>query len=367
MKILNTLWLVPLVLAPINGYSKTDDTPATPVIVTGVKVKDFADEIEALGTLKAKESVDLSSAVTEIITKISFEDNQRVKKGDILLEMDTAEEMAELVEQDSVIAEAQRQVDRLTPLVSRGAASASALDENRRDLDGAKARATAIQSRINQRILKAPFDGVLGLRNISVGALAQPGVLVTTIDDDSVMKLDFSVPEIFLSTLKSGVMIEAETEAYPGKIFEGRIAHVDSRVDPITRSIEARALLNNDDGLLKPGLLMQVELQKDPRQALLIPEEALVANGPDNFVFVVTESDGKTSAERRKVGLGTRQYGEAEIVSGLSEGEIIVTHGTLRVRPGAPLSITGVERNGETLKQLLSAKSAESDTATSAK
>jgi membrane fusion protein (multidrug efflux system) len=148
-------------------------------------------------------------------------------------------------------------------------------------------------------------------------------------------------------------VIEAKTKAYPNKVFVGQIAFVDSRIDPVTRSIGARALLDNTDKLLKPGLLMQVELQKNPRKALLIPEEALTANGPDNFVFIVTESNGEISAQRHKVVLGTRQYGEVEIISGLEQGQQIVTHGNLRVRPGAPLKITAIENNNETLDQLL--------------
>lgn len=327
--------------------------PATPVIVTIADVKEFADEIEALGTLKAKESIDLASSVTERVTKVSFEDNQRVAQGDVLLEMDATEEHAELAEQKSYMKEAQRQVNRLSPLVAKGAASAAILDENRRELEGARARVNAIQARIDQRIIKAPFDGVLGLRNISVGALAQTGAMITTLDDDSVMKLDFSVPEVFLSSLKTGVMIEATTTAYPNTIFKGRISNVDSRIDPVTRSIEARALIENAERLLKPGLLMQVALKKNIRDALLIPEEALTANGADNFVFVVHEGAEKTSAERRKVEIGSRQYGVAEITSGLKKGEMIVTHGTLRVRPDAPLTITAIEENGESLDTLL--------------
>ena len=289
--------LVLSILLSISALTSAQQrkAPVTPVIVTSVTLQEFADVVEALGTLNAKESVDLTSPVTEIVTKISFTDNQRVKQGDVLVEMDIAEEQAELAEQKSILAEAKRQVKRLTPLVKEGAASASALDENKRNLEGATARIKAIQARINQRILKAPFDGVLGLRNVSIGALAQPGNIITTIDDDRVMKIDFSVPEIFLATLKPGVVVLAETEAFADKVFRGEIAHVDSRVDPVTRSIRARALGKNEDGLLKPGLLMLVKLQKNPRTALLIPEEALIVNGTNNFVFVVNEKEGKTS------------------------------------------------------------------------
>lgn len=338
---------------PATAQGPGGKQSATPVIITMVERKAFSDEVEALGTLKANESVDLAASVTELVTAVLFEDNQRVKRGDILVKMDAAEELAELAEQKSFLAEAQRQVNRLAPLVKKGAASASILDESKREAAAARARADAIQSRIDQRIIKAPYDGVLGLRNISVGTLAQPGVMITTIDDISIMKLDFSVPEVFLSTLKSGVDIEARTKAYQGEVFKGTISSVDSRIDPVTRSIMARALIDNADGKLRPGLLMQVELQKNIREALIAPEETLIADGSDNFVLVVTTADGKTTAERRKVTLGERRYGEVEILDGLREGEQIITHGTLRVRAGAPLEIIAVEKDNEPLSELL--------------
>jgi membrane fusion protein (multidrug efflux system) len=344
-------------LTPISAQAQNGNQPsATPVIVTEVVRTNFSDKVEALGTLKANESVNLTSSVTEMVTKILFTDNQTVKKGDILIEMDAAEEFAELAEQQSILEESQRQVNRLTPLVKSGAASASVLDENTRNLASAKARVDAIQSRIDQRIIKAPYDGVLGLRNISVGTLIQPGTLITTIDDDSVMKLDFSVPEVFIGSLKENVAINAKTQAYPDKIFEGKISGVDSRINPITRSIQARAIINNTDRLLKPGLLMQVSLQKNPRQAIVVPEESLIASGKDNYVFLVVTKDNKTIAEKREVILGQRQFGDVEILSGLTEGDKIITHGTLRVRPESEVIITGVEKNNETLNELLTQK-----------
>ena len=362
MNKISIIVLITFILSPFQiAVSQEEKKASTPVFITQVKAKKFFDIIEALGTLRARESVELNSSVTEIVTKVYFQDNQRVKKGDVLLEMDTAEEVAELAEQKSFLEEAQRQVNRLIPLVKNRAASASLLDENRRELEGAKARVNAIQSRINQRIVKAPFDGVLGLRNISVGALAQPGSIVTTIDDDRVMKLDFSVPEVFLASLKTGIVISASSEAFPDKIFEGEVAHINSRIDSVTRSIQARAILSNEEGLLKPGLLMTVELQKNPRTTLLIPEEALLANGPDNFVFVVKQVNGKTTAEKRKVILGARQFGEVEIKSGLTDGEQIVTHGILRINDGDEVTIKAIDKGNQSLSELLEQASANVD------
>ncbi len=331
--------------------------PAVPVIVAEIKLANFSDEVEALGTLRANESVDLASPVTELVTGVFFEDSARVKKGDVLVTLDSAEEKAELSEQRSFLREAQQQVNRLGPLVKRGAAIASALDENKRNASAAKARIEAIQSRIDQRTIKAPYDGILGFRNISVGTLAQQGSMITTIDDDSIMKLDFSISEIFLSTLEPGLSIEAKTEAYPDQTFEAKISSVNSRVDPVTRSIQIRALIDNPNGQLKPGLLMKVVLHKRPRQALLVPEEAIVANGSNNYVYVVREEADQARAERRQVQLGTRTFGNVEVTSGIEENELVVVHGTMRMSPGALVNITAVERDNEPLETLLNQKS----------
>ena len=356
MRLFNIFFLTMLVALPAIAQAPGGQKPPVSVIVSTVERKSFFDEVEALGTLKANESVDVTSTVTERVTDVFFEDNQSDKKGDVLLKMDSAEEFAELAEQKSFLAEAQRQVNRLSPLVRQGAASASTLDERKREVLGAKARIDAIQSRIDQRIIKAPYDGVLGLRNISIGALVQPGVMITTIDDIGIMKLDFSIPEIFVSTLKSDAVVCATTDAYPDEVFTGRISSIDSRIDPVTRSVVVRALIDNTDGVLRPGLLMHVVLEKNARHALVIPEEALMTSGPNNFVFVVKMADGQATTERRSVLLGARAFGDVEILDGLEEQEQIITHGILRVRPGAPVQIQAEEQDNKSLTEMLQPK-----------
>tara|TARA_R110002072_G_scaffold122685_4_gene257466 strand:+ start:8482 stop:9519 length:1038 start_codon:yes stop_codon:yes gene_type:complete len=330
----------------------------TAVFVTKVERVFFVDEMEALGTLQAAENVNLTSSVTERLTKINFDDNQRVKKGYVLVEMDISEENAQLAEESSRFNEAKSQVERVRALVQRSSASKSTLDERERELNTAKARLAGIQSRISQKRIVAPFNGVLGIRNISVGALAQPGMLITTIDDDSKMKLDFSVPEVFLSSLKKGLTIEAKASAYPNQIFKGTVTSVDSRIDPITRSVMARAVLNNDNRLLKAGMLMRVQLNKNPRQTLVVPEEALVTTGNENAVMLV-ETGEDLKVKRQVVELGARRKGSVEILSGLKEGRQVVTHGTLKVRDGALISIRAVEKDNESLSELLKQKTKE--------
>ena len=327
--------------------------PATPVFVTVVKEVHFADKVEALGTLKSNKNIDIMSTVTELVTKINFDDGQRVNKGDILIEMDAAEELALRVEEQSRIDEARKQRDRLQSLFKRDVASESALDENERDLETAQARLKAIQSKIDQHILVAPFDGVVGLRNISIGALAQPGMRIVTLDDDSVMKLDFSIPEIFIATLKAGAKIQANTRVYPDKVFEGEISSIDTRVDPVTRSIITRALLDNRGNLLKAGMLMQVVIDKNPRQTLIVPEEAIITSGSDSFVLLIDASDKITTVKKQPITLGARRKGEVEVLSGLNAGQKVVTHGITRAKPGAPVVIKAIEIDNEPLAQLL--------------
>ena len=350
-----TLSLLSCFILTMSTIASSNQKP-TGVFVANVERVFFIDEMEALGSLQAAENVNLTSSVTERLTKINFDDNQRVKKGHVLVEMDVSEENAELAEETSRYNEAQSQVERVRALVQRSSASKSTLDERERELNTAKARLAAIQSRISQKRIVAPFDGVVGLRNISVGALAQPGMLITTIDDDRTMKLDFSVPEVFLSSLKLGLTVEAKASAYPNKIFKGTVTSIDSRIDPITRSVMARAILNNDGKLLKAGMLMRVQLNKNPRQTLIIPEESLVTIGDENAVMLVEEGD-KLTVKRQVVELGARRKGSVEILSGLQEGQQVVTHGTLKVRHGSSISIRAVEKNNESLTELLQQQS----------
>jgi membrane fusion protein (multidrug efflux system) len=330
---------------------------ATPVFVTVVDKQFFADEIEALGTLVANENVLLASSVTERVTRINFNDGQRVEKGDVLIEMDMAEETARLKEERSRFAEAQRQVDRLKPLVAKGMTSKAAADTANLVLQTSIARIPAIQAQIDERRITAPFSGKLGLRNISVGSMAQPGTLITTIDDDSVMKLDFSVPDIFVSALKEGVAIEAETKAYPNQTFKGTLSSVDSRIDPITRSILVRTLLDNTDGLLKPGMLMRVKMQQNPRQALVLPEEALVPKGDKNYVYIVIQQGDIAVVKFQSVVLGTRRKGEVEVLSNLKEGDVVVTHGTLRLQNGSAVEVKAIDTGEESVKVMLEQQS----------
>ncbi|NBC47600.1 MAG: efflux RND transporter periplasmic adaptor subunit, partial [Gammaproteobacteria bacterium] len=189
--------------------------PSAPVgvIASIAELEPVADRVEALGTLRANESVTITANVTETVSALHFDDGQRVQAGDLLVEMTSVEEHARLEEAQARLAEAEQQYQRVKSLAAAGSASASLLDERRRDLRTAEATLTAIESQLADRLVKAPFEGVVGLRDISLGALVEPGDVITTLDDDSVMKLDFAVPSLYLPSLAPGVAIEARAAA----------------------------------------------------------------------------------------------------------------------------------------------------------
>ncbi len=184
-------------------------------------------------------------------------------------------------------------------------------------------------------MIRAPFSGRVGLRRVSVGSLVNPGAVITTLDDTSTIKLDFTVPETFLADVTPGLAITARSAAYPAQAFVGKVSSVDSRIDPTTRSVTVRALVPNPSGLLKPGMFLTVLLSRGAADALLVPEQALVPEQGDVFVFVV--KDG--IAEKRLVRTGQRRVGEVQVVQGLAAGEFVVTEGTQKLRDGVSVKL----------------------------
>ncbi len=328
--------------------------PGAPIQVAVVEVgtSDFVDNVEALGTTRANETADITSSVTEKVVEIRFDDGQRVSAGDVLVVLESTEEQADLDAARAVLEERRLAYDRSKQLERRKFTATAQLEERRAALRQAEAEIQGIQARLDDRTIRAPFDAVVGLRDISVGALVEPGYLITTLDDISVIKLDFNVPATHLATLTPGLSITVRTSAFDDRAFSGIVSGVDSRVDPVTRSIVARAVIPNPEGLLRPGLLMTVQLLKSPRTSMVVPEEALVPRGRVNTVYVVDEAAGGI-VDARAVEIGARRSGEVEIVSGLEAGEKVITHGTMRVRPGQRVNAMVLDGAGASVSDML--------------
>lgn len=318
-----------------------------PIVEVGtVAVRPFADTVQALGTAQARESIVVASKVTDVISAIRFDSGDRVKKGQVLVVLSNVEQQADLAEARAALTSATREYDRFKELGERGFAPKARLEQAQAAYDQARARVAALESRMADRTIRAPFAGVMGLRTASPGALVRPGDAIATLDDTSAIKLDFDVPEVHLARMKRGAALEATTAAYPGRVFSGRIDDVDSRIDPQTRTVKVRALIANTTGALKPGMLMTVNVAANPRRTIAVPEMAVIETMDGASVFKVVEKDGKTIAKPSDVKLGARSGGFVEILSGLAAGDRIVTEGVQRARPGQPIRVDAIGPDG---------------------
>ena len=275
------------------------------------------------------------------MSTINFTDGMHVEQGEILIELASSEAAAELAQARASLAEAEKQYARAQDLMRSGTTTRSNLDTALAARDVSRARVEAIEARLADRIVRAPFSGMLGLRAVSLGTLVRPGDTITTLDDVSSIKVDFSIPERFLPEVGAGLAIEASAAAYPGETFRGTVSVVDTRVDPVTRAATVRAEIPNDDGRLKPGMLMMLEVLAHARRSISVSEVSVFPLGPDNYLFVVTD-DGR--AKRVKVETGARRPGEVEILSGIEEGARVVVDGINRIGPGRPVKV--VEERG---------------------
>lgn len=308
------------------------------LVTTAKVVKDnFALDLDAIGTVQAFESADISSNVTERVTEITFKDGDFVKKGTLLAKLSDSEEQAMLTSAKATLAEEEREIARLQNLVKEGAAPEARLQERLTLADIARSKIRESEARLADRQITAPFDGWLGLRRISVGALVSPGTVIASLDKIDVVKIDFSVPETYLGSVKAGTAITASAETLNARRFEGKLAHLDSRLDPVTRSVAARAEVPNADLALKPGMLVMVTLKVEPHLSLAVPERSLVPIGAKSFVFTIV--DGK--AKRLEVKTGLRKPGVVEIRSGLEEGQILVADGLVGLQDGAAVKVAG--------------------------
>lgn len=347
--LLGILVLMPAIL---YGQPKRNQNASQtiPIVVAPVEGQDnFGDTLEALGTTRANESVEITANVTEFVREIRFEDGDMVRKGDLLVVLEKDQEEAALKSAKALRAERKASFSRAQELVQQQALSTATLEERDALLQQIEGTIEGIEAQLRDRVIRAPFDGVLGLRQISPGSLVRPGDLITTIDDLKWIKIDFDAPSVFLQALRPGLTIHGRVDAYPGELFTGTISTIASRVDPVTRTISVRAIMPNEDGRLLPGLLMSIELIKNPRKSLLIPEGAILQRGTQSFAYVIERREGASIAEEKRVQMGARIPGKVEITSGLVEGDQVIVHGLMQVRPGQAVEIIGIQTGDEPL------------------
>ena len=310
---------------------------AVKVVTQRVEMQPLIDEIEALGTARANESIEIQPRISSLIERIYFEEGQLVNEGDLLIDLENSEIVAGLAVAKAALSESRSLYDRSRSLADTQAISASNLEQLLAQVKVDEAQVQAAQARLDNTSIRAPFRGRIGLRRVSPGSYVTSSTVITTLDDVSEIKLDFSVPETFLTVLSVGMAISAESLVYPGRVFSGTVQSIDTRLDPVSRSVRVRAILPNPDTALKPGMFITVDLQRDRGDVLLAPEQAIVPEGSMQFVYVVNGG----VAEKRPVLLGQRIPGFVIIESGLKPGEAIITEGTHKVSDSVAVEVIG--------------------------
>jgi membrane fusion protein (multidrug efflux system) len=322
--------------------------PAT-VEVDAVKTGRVVETRDAVGTVRAFESITVTAKVPGIVQEIAFAEGQIVKAGDLLVRLDGDERRSEV---EMAVAETRRAVaqrDELNIRLERAAAlrrSGAGTEAQVADLTAqvkslesaiaaAEARRRGAEARMEDMMVRAPFGGRVGTRSVSLGAYVSPGTRITTLDDLSKVRLDFGVPENLLDQLRPGQVVRARSAAFGERLFDGKVAVIDPRIEPTTRSVRLTAEFENKDEALKPGMFLSVAIEVSNKEnAVVVPEEAVVSEGLRHVVFLV--KDGKV--ERRVVRIGQRQASRVEITEGLQPGETLIVRGVQRARPGAPVN-----------------------------
>lgn len=337
-----------------SGASKNNSTkserPPTAVDAKSVRVDNIIVNMEIIGNLRASDAIDVTSEVNGIITEIKFTEGQAIKKGNILFLLDASIEKAEISIQKA-------DVNRWTALLERRqrlARSAEKLSETKNiartrldqlltdetealaQLQIAKAALQIAERRFYKKIVRAPFNGIVGLKLKSIGEYLEPGEVITSLDSIDPIELDFEVPESAISALEIGAEINAFTRAWGNEVFSGIVKSINTRVNLESRSITVRAKINNTNLKLKPGMFMIVKLPVvTHKNAIIIPEEAVLTDGTLRTVYVI--KDGITNSKAVK--LGQRLPGEVEVLEGISSDAIVITGGIQKVRDGSKVTI----------------------------
>ncbi|NBB52198.1 efflux RND transporter periplasmic adaptor subunit [Rhizobium sp. CRIBSB] len=311
------------------------------VAAATVSSRAFSDQIRVLGVARGKRSVTITAPTTELITRVLFSDGQSVATGQPLVELQSREEDAGVIEARARVAQAQREYDRYKALADRGIAPRVTAEDAETALESAKAGLDAAQARRGDRMIRAPFSGVLGLSTVTPGTLINPGAVITTLDDISTIRVDFPVPERYLGQLRPGTPITLEADAWGGETFSGRIALIDTRINEQTRAATVRAEIANPGGRIRPGMMMRVSVQQGQRQGFAAPEAAVQYEGDGAFVYRIVSGERGQMAQRVEVETGVVEGGFVEIVSGLAAGDQIVASGLNRIQPNSPVTVGG--------------------------
>ncbi len=326
-----------------QALALTSAKAAVPIVTAVATTEPFTETLEALGTAKANESVIITPTVDDRVVGIFFDDGDVVIQGQVLVKLDDSEAQYLLAEERAAFQEQEKQYARMSRLAKTNATSRSQLDEEKGLMEIARAKVANMEARLQDYTIRAPFSGILGTRQISTGAVVDSDSVITTLDDTTVIKLDFTISEIYLGALNIGMEVIARSPAYPDRKFDGSVTAISSRVDPETRTLMVRAQIPNPDRLLKPGMLLAVNLIKDRSPSLIIPEEAVIQEKDKKYVLLVTPEN---KVDKIEIVTGRRSPGKVEVISGLKDGHQVIIQGLTRVRQGTFVNVVEIRELG---------------------
>lgn len=311
------------------------ERPASKVNVISPAMDVVTDSVSAVGSLKARDQVSLTTEVSGRVVEMKLNAGSRVVKGDLLLRLDDRQARADLQVAEATLADARRQLDRAQSLQTNNSISQSQVDELRTATDVARAQLSSARTRVDNHRIEAPFEGVIGLNDISMGAYLSSGTVVATLDSTLKMELSFAISEKFLGQIVLGQTVQGHSPAYPDERFEGELAELGTRINELSRTLPVRALIENPDGKLRPGQFMSANLTLRQREALIIPEQAVMIRGDETFVYLAVDG----TARRVSVELGSRSPGVVEVASGLSLEDQVVVTGQDRLSSGDRIEV----------------------------
>jgi len=312
--------------------------PPMPVKAAAARVAPAIEETSAVGTLRADEAITIRPEIAGRIARIFFAEGQSVKKGAVLARLDASELAAALASSKAQAGLDRQRLERAEDLNKKGFISQQALDEARSNYARSVAKQNEDEAKLAKTEMRAAFGGVAGLRQVSEGAYVAAGTDIARLEKIDALKLDFRVPELYLSRVRAGQGVQIAVDAYADAGFSGSIYAIEPAIDEQTRTVLVRARVANSDLRLRPGMFARVQLQLGVRdKAIWVPEAAIVPRGQDSFVFRVAE--GKAALV--KVRLGLRRQGEVEVSSGLAAGDLVVTEGVQKIGPGSAVVLMG--------------------------
>ena len=306
------------------------------VSVEKVKSVKMQTILDFIGTATSNESVDITSTISQKVSEINFSDCDFVKKGDVLVQLNMEKQKAVQKQAEINLKEQERELARLESLKNKQIVAEKEYDIQNTKLLNAQAKLDEMNEEIREGTIVAPFDGVLGIRKISVGTLLTPGTVITTIDDIKQIKVDFPVPEKYFNLIDTNCKISATSVAMPGKKFEGKVKAISPRISPISRSINVRGIIDNSEYLLRPGMMLNIFIELQEREALTVPENAISNIGEKHFVFLVGEQN---KVKQTSVEIGQRENGFVEITEGLKKDDVVVTDGVVKLSDGDTVEI----------------------------